>query len=537
MERLVQHLPRPRAPRASVALLGLLVACSHPASDPLERATRGISRDRIHADGKLLSTESMAGRYYASPEADSSAAFLLQRLSALGAPPVQRAEGLLGSRPASFTHHFTVTLYRLGPHNRLSWQRGGRERAAELGHDFLPLVFAREAEIAGVAFWLREPIEALRPAQRAAVRGRVVLVDTAALGATRDESRGALLYRVAHRLEELGATAVLFSGDVDLLHEDAATFPSSLPRGLQTAAQSARGALFNLHPDRLSLAAQAQAWREAPRRTLPALVVRSAWTNRVQPGDDLGLSVDLEAEVSFGENVLVGFRGLSRPDEVVVVGASYDAGGVNAAGQVLNGADDNASGVAALLEIAGALSQVQAQLQRSVVLSFFYASTAGLLGSEMLLDDLPRLFGPAPHPVAMLALRAVGRNGRRPLLVFGANENAALADVLQRLDRRDVLLGPPLVLQRLADAAPRRGATALDPAASRSSDHLTFARAGVPSLLLNDGLDPELYGHPDDDWKYVNPEEVARVARLAFRFAYALASDVTAEARPASTRP
>jgi hypothetical protein len=381
------------------------------------------------------------------------------------------------------------------------------------------------------------PLETLRPAERVAVRGRVVLVEAAALRSTRDETRAAVLYRATHRLEELGATAVLFSGDADLLYEDAATYPSPLSPSLQSAAQSAHGALFNLHPDRLSLEAQAQAWREAPRRTLPALVVRSAWANRVQSGDELGLSVDLEAEVSFGENVLVGFRGQSRPDEVVVVGASYDAGGVNAAGQVLNGADDNASGVAALLEIAGALSQVRAQLQRSVLLAFFSASTAGLQGSETLLDDLPRLLGPAPRPVAMLALRAVGRSGRRPLLVFGANENAALADLLQRLDRRDILLGAPLVLQQLSDAAPRRGATALDPAASRSSDHLTFARAGVPSLLLNDGLDPELSGHPDDDWKYVDAEQVARVARLAFRFAHGLAADVRPEALPASSRP
>jgi Zn-dependent M28 family amino/carboxypeptidase len=267
------------------------------------------------------------------------------------------------------------------------------------------------------------------------------------------------------------------------------------------------------------------------------LVVRSSWAGRVQNGDALTLSVDLEPEVSFGENLLVGFRGSSRPGEIVVLGATYDAGGVNASGQVLNGADDDASGVAALLEVAGAVNAVRSQLQRSVLLAFFSASTAGLQGSEMLLDDLPRLLGSVSRPVAMLGLRAVGRNGRRPLLVLGASESPALAGLLEKVDRRETLFAAPLGLERAGPSAPRQASVVLDPSAVRGSDYSTFLRAGIPSLLLNDGLDPELYGHPDDDWKYVDSDEVTRVARLAFRFAHALATDVRVEALPASSRP
>jgi hypothetical protein len=51
-----------------------------------------------------------------------------------------------------------------------------------------------------------------------------------------------------------------------------------------------------------------------------------------------------------------------------------------------------------------------------------------------------------------------------------------------------------------------------------------LAAADIPALLLNDGLDPRLYGQPEDDWERVDVDKVTRVARLVFRSVYDLAS-------------
>jgi Zn-dependent M28 family amino/carboxypeptidase len=264
------------------------------------------------------------------------------------------------------------------------------------------------------------------------------------------------------------------------------------------------------------------------------MVVRRAWASRLPAHDAVILQIDLHPEVSLGQNVLVGFRGSERPHELIVLGANFDHAGVNAEGETLNGANDNATGVAALLEVAAALTQVHEHLQRSVLLAFFSAERAGQQGSSMLIEDLPRLLGEEAHAVAMLSLRALGRNGHRPLLLLAGETYPTLAAVVRRYDRRELLQGPPLGLQTLPET--RLATAGHELVGTREGDDVPFRRAGVPSLLLNDGLDPELYGQPDDDWKYVDAEKVARVARLVFRASYDLATDLRPTALPASTR-
>jgi hypothetical protein len=507
-------------------------ACSRRTDDPVERAAARIAADRIDRFGRKLSGDDMGGRYYASPEADTAASFILGQLRGLRIASKPRAELVLGPEPASFAHHFSVTLYRIGGGTRLDALAPGSERAAVLGNDYLPLVFGRSAVVEAPI--LRVDAKTTLPASTSPLTGRIALVPHAMDAQQPGESREATLYRLACQLQEAGAAAALMGGGGDLLHTAAAVYPSYLTPELQVAASSARGAAANLHADRLSLVAQAQAWRDAPRRTLPAAVVRSAWLERLQDDESVRLQVDLDPEVSLGQNVLVGFRGRSRPDEIIVVGTNYDHAGVNAAGDVLNGADDNASGVAALLEVAGALQQVRGSLQRSVLLVFFSAGRQGLQGAETLVHDLPQLLGAGVRPVAMLSLRGIGRNGSHPMLLVGADRSPGLAAMLEKFDTRERLRGAPLLLERAGEESTAMARLEIVP--SHASEHLTFARGGVPSLLLTDGLDPMLYGQPEDDWKDVDPDKVARVARLVFHATQALATDLRTPMAAASRR-
>jgi hypothetical protein len=132
-----------------------------------------------------------------------------------------------------------------------------------------------------------------------------------------------------------------------------------------------------------------------------------------------------------------------------------------------------------------------------------------------------------------LSLRAVGRNGDQPLLLVGGDRAPRLTAALERNDRQDRIFALPLGLQAVADESTLVGRLEIVP--SRGSDHLSFERDGVPSLLITDGVDPLLWGQPEDDWALVDAHKVARVARLVFRAVFDLANAPEPIATTAST--
>jgi len=281
---------------------------------------------------------------------------------------------------------------------------------------------------------------------------------------------------------------------------------------------------LNLTPSRLCAGLQAQAWRVAPERTCPSLVVRPGWLPPERPSE-AGLQVDLVPEVTLGQNILVGFGGREAPDEVVLLFAHYDHAGVNSAGEILNGADD-ASGVGALLEVARALRQTGG-FHRSVLLVFAAAELQGGQGGEMLLHDLDLLLGHATL-VAAIGLDGVGRGGHDLVRILGADAAPALARVLDRHNDRTGLDAPALLLEP-QDPPSEFGDPTLGVWKHASTQSLLHG-AGVPSLLLNDGLDPLHSGLPEDDWQDVDVDKATRVARLVFRAVWDLTQEQGADA-------
>ena len=290
-----------------------------------------------------------------------------------------------------------------------------------------------------------------------------------------------------------------------------ASYPSRLPPEYASAARSSYGLRLNLTPSRLCAELQARAWRVARERTCPALVVRPGWLPPARPLE-AGLQVDLVPEVTLGQNILVGFGGRDASDEVVLLFAHYDHAGVNSAGEILNGADD-ASGVGALLEVARALRHMSG-FHRSVLLVFAAAELQGGQGGEMLLHDLDLLLGHAT-PVAAIGLDAVGRGGHDLVRILGADAWPALARVLDRHNDRTALDAPALLLEA-QESRSEFGDPTLGVWKHASTQSL-LQGAGIPSLLLNDGLDPLRSGLPDDDWQDVDVDKATRVARLVFR--------------------
>jgi Zn-dependent M28 family amino/carboxypeptidase len=180
--------------------------------------------------------------------------------------------------------------------------------------------------------------------------------------------------------------------------------------------------------------------------------------------------------VITSQNVVGRIDGRSRPDEHVVYSAHWDHLGVglpDATGdRIYNGAVDNATGTAALLEIGRAFARAQDKPERSVLFLAVTAEEKGLLGSEYYAS---RPLYPLATTVGVINMDGFSPWG--PARNFSISGSARL-DLLDRLvataAKRDIVFTP--------DARPEAGGFF-------RSDHFPFAKRGVPAISYGTGND------------------------------------------------
>ena len=210
-----------------------------------------------------------------------------------------------------------------------------------------------------------------------------------------------------------------------------------------------------------------------------------------------------------GRNVVGRLRG-SDPrlrEEVVVIGAHYDhlgRGGAfaldpDSAGAVHNGADDNASGTAALIEIAERLARRPPA--RSLAFVAFGGEDLGLLGSAHYVREA----GSGARIAAMLNLDMVGRLRNDRLIVYGTGSAVELQPLLDSLNRWS------------------RFELALRPDGYGPSDQSSFYAAGIPVLHFFTNVHED-YHRSTDDWQKIDAAGLERVAAFATAVAAAIAS-------------
>lgn len=221
------------------------------------------------------------------------------------------------------------------------------------------------------------------------------------------------------------------------------------------------------------------------------------------PNVRIGVTVKLKVESRETQNVL-GFLEGADPDlrdEVVVVGAHYDHLGI-INGLIHNGADDNASGTAGVLEIAEAFTELPLPPRRSVLFITFSAEELGLLGSEFYVAH-PAI--PLAKTVAMINLDMISRNEEDRVTVIGSNRSRVLHE-LNIAANDEIRLDLRYDGERYFDR----------------SDQANFAKHRIPVLFYNTDVHPD-YHRPSDDSYKINPNKLARIARLAFLVAWKIA--------------
>jgi hypothetical protein len=234
--------------------------------------------------------------------------------------------------------------------------------------------------------------------------------------------------------------------------------------------------------------------------------------------NDLEITGDVEVSRTQVQvrNVLACLPGRGpNADQWVVVGAHYDHLGRGQmghmmggkAGSIWHGADDNASGTSAVLELAEKLQQGP-PLPRSVLFIFFTGEEEGLIGSDYFVNH-PLI--PLDHVVAMLNLDMVGRLRGNALEIGGAGTAANFDSIVQ-----SAVAGTKLTTSTaLPDDGGRGG---MGP-----SDHMSFARHKIPVLFLFTGMHAD-YHRPTDTADKINYDGIDIVTAVGQRIVAAMAA-------------
>tara|TARA_R110000868_G_scaffold292498_1_gene552970 strand:- start:134 stop:1150 length:1017 start_codon:yes stop_codon:yes gene_type:complete len=224
-------------------------------------------------------------------------------------------------------------------------------------------------------------------------------------------------------------------------------------------------------------------------------------------------------KLNSSENIWAFIEGSEKPDEVIVVSAHYDHVGVKN-GDVYNGADDDGSGTVALLEIAQAFEIAKKEghgPKRSIM--FFHATGEehGLLGSSYYSEH--PLF-PFENTITDINIDMIGRrdvehaNSNNYVYLIGADRLSSDLDAICTLaNAKYTKMDIDYKYNDLAD--PNHF--------YERSDHYNFAKHGIPSVFIFNGVHADYHKKTDTPDK-IEYDALAKRAQLAFTIAWDLAN-------------
>ena len=209
------------------------------------------------------------------------------------------------------------------------------------------------------------------------------------------------------------------------------------------------------------------------------------------------------------QNVVAVVRGRDPAlrNQYVVIGAHYDHLGRSPSGAldpeakdaIRNGADDNASGTAAVMELARMFAAQPAR--RSIIVANFSGEELGLLGSQWFVEHAPVSIDSI---AAMVNFDMVGRLKNDKLIIYGVATAKELPAIVDSAN-----LAPPLVISAVGDGF-------------GPSDHSSFYTKGIPVLHFFTDLHDD-YHKATDDVEKINAPGEARVVALAERIVRSIA--------------
>jgi Zn-dependent M28 family amino/carboxypeptidase len=512
------HNGRVARPILLLVTLALSALAGDPPAVPAE-AFATITEAELTTDLTRLADPLMEGRDSPSDGLSRAATLIEERL---------RAAGFTGAgKDQSFRIPFTMKLRAPDPARcELSVKDG---KAFTYGTDFVPVPYA-QGKASGEVVFLGFGIESTQDKYddvRGELHGIVALLVEGEPRHKRlfegpEVSPAADLFEKLAGLEEQGIAAALI---VRRAPPGAETAPPLTFRSTWAQWPQAPHASSPKEPKIPALEISPAVAAELVGQDVLAIVGKVDGSGkepkRIETGKTVTVSSGSFKDHETPVDNVVGILRGSDPelaDEYVVIGAHYDHIGVDWLGRVGPGADDNASGTAALLEVAQALAT--AKPRRSILACAFAAEEDGLLGSKALCAEPPVARAAL---VAMINMDMVGRGPVDTLAVLGLQENPSLDNVIDRA----LKLQPTKVKTVLR----RKGQELFE-----RSDHFSFHEIGVPVLFFFEFLpidENKDYHTWRDTVDLVDMDKCTRAARLVFNTAWILAND---DERPPSPK-
>jgi hypothetical protein len=510
----------------AVSLLFLLLA-SAAAQGPVDV----INSRTLQAEVTFLSANSLAGRKTGSNEAHITGDYIAAQFQQLGLKPA-------GSSGSFFQNYDLVVGAEDDDNMALTARFSGLEKNYQINHDYdlfwitqtvtpaiasAPLVF--------LGYGINAPEYGYNDFASVDVRGKIAVIiahepqesDPRSLFKGRWHTYHAYDWIKYQELQKAGAAGIL---EVHESHNHRPAPASSAPRvdWFPNATYSLPG-LWDLPVFGITEEV-ANELLKASSKTIAILQSEIDRDGKPQSFEVPGGGVTLrrsfkDRHVVQARNVIGILEGADPKlkDEYIIVSAHYDHLGV-VNGRVQPGADDNASGVAGLLEIARAFVEGGVRPRRSVLFVAFDSEEAGLLGA----------FHYAGHPVLPLGKAVANLN----MDMIGSNEDTPTWHLFPDYAKRSVNVVGTLYspeLRRIIEKQNESVGLALDfktDADDREewfarSDHFVFATHGIPAVLFNTGEHPD-YHTENDTADKLNYPKLEKIVRLVFATSVQLAN-------------
>ena len=476
-----------------ISCLGFLLILSNRTDSSLD-----ITQNEIMGHIRYLSHESRSGRYPGTRGSKDVISYIIKQFKSYGIMP--------GSK-GSFVQPFDITTgIELGEVN-YAILNGDTLIAKQ---DYIPLAFSENSAIsgslvfAGYGFKIEQEDLQWNDYKNLDVNGKWVVIMRHSPERHNQHSKYAphsSLHKKMLVARDQGAAGVIFVSQI----EDEDLYPLTYNRGYKNAGIPVIH-LSNKAADNLfkPFGWSRQSIQETMNRSLTSISFK---LNNMK----FFVSVELSLKKTRAANVIGTIKSGNRKyrDEYIVVGAHFDHLGIGGAGSgsrdtetqsIHPGADDNASGVSGLLELAQKLSAQRSRLKRSVLFIGFDAEEKGLLGSKHFIKnptvDIKKI-------ITMVNMDMIGRMEDSSATVGGVGTSPVFKPLLDSLkDGRMFTLGM---------SNPGFG----------PSDHAAFYAEDIPVLFFFTGIHND-YHTPRDTWKNINLSGTKKLLDLVYDVAYHL---------------
>lgn len=477
-----------------------------------------IDPQRLSSDVKTLSSDAFEGRGPDTAGETKTIDFVVSQFKAEGIQP----GGDLKNGKREWTQAVPLLRTEIVGTPQLSFNLAGKTQTLTQGEQIAlraPLdgsksVSIKDAPLVFVGYGVSAPERKWDDFKGVDLHGKiaVVLINDPDFETGQGDFGGkAMTYygRWTYKFEEaarLGALGVM------VVHE---TAPASY--GWATVKNSNTNAMFDIVRDKPSkVHPQIESWIQRDQAVAMfkdagldfEALKKQAQTREFKPvvlkGESFSASFKVDSKVITSHNIVGRIEGSKYPDQTVIYSAHWDHLGVGApdakGDRIYNGAVDNGTGTASLIELARAFAKAP-KPERSIVFLNVTAEEKGLLGSEYYAS---KPLYPLGKTVAVINMDALSPNGPARNFAISGNAKLDLLDQLTATAKRWNLTYSP-------DPRPEAGGFF-------RSDHFSFAKRGVPALSFESGDDwvdggvaagkkaaeeytTDHYHQPSDEWQ------------------------------------